>query len=77
MPQLPTPMAIFFSRTLCPGRYQFFFTRAGFVNQQYRAKGNDDGAVLSVKPGQSGTTNDRETPSRVDSRCDFTRFWPS
>jgi 5-hydroxyisourate hydrolase-like protein (transthyretin family) len=26
-----------------PGHYQFFATRAGFVEQQYQSKGNDDG----------------------------------
>ena len=42
----------FLLKDVVPGRYQFFATRAGFVNQQYQAKGNDDGAVLSLKPGE-------------------------
>ncbi len=43
----------FLLKDVVPGRYQFFSTRAGFVNQQYQAKGNDDGAVLSLKPGEA------------------------
>jgi len=43
----------FLLKDVVPGRYQFFATRAGFVNQQYQAKGNDDGAVLSLKPGET------------------------
>ena len=41
----------FLIKDVAPGRYRFFATRAGFVNQQYQAKGTDDGAVLSLKPG--------------------------
>jgi len=43
----------FLLKDVVPGRYQFFATRAGFVNQQYQAKGNDDGAVLSLKAGDT------------------------
>jgi hypothetical protein len=43
----------FLLKDVVPGRYQFFATRAGFVNQQYQAKGTDDGAVLSLKPGET------------------------
>ncbi|MGZ4732378.1 MAG: carboxypeptidase regulatory-like domain-containing protein [Terriglobales bacterium] len=35
-----------------PGRYRFSATRPGFVNQQYQAKGSDDGALLSLKSGE-------------------------
>ena len=41
----------FLLKDVAPGRYRFFATRAGFVDQQYQAGGNDDGAVLSLKPG--------------------------
>ena len=41
----------FLIKDVAPGRYRFFATRPGFVNQQYQARGNDDGAVLSLKPG--------------------------
>ncbi|MGA9812517.1 MAG: carboxypeptidase regulatory-like domain-containing protein [Terriglobales bacterium] len=41
----------FLIKDVVPGRYHFFATRAGFVNQQYQARGNADGAVLSLKPG--------------------------
>ena len=42
----------FLLKDVVPGRYQFFATGAGFVDQHYQAKGSDDGAVLSVKPGE-------------------------
>ena len=42
----------FFLKEVVPGRYRFFATRAGFVDQQYQAKGTDGGAVLALKPGQ-------------------------
>ena len=41
----------FHLKDVVPGRYRFFATRPGFVDQQYQATGNDDGAVLSLKPG--------------------------
>jgi Carboxypeptidase regulatory-like domain len=41
----------FLIKDVAPGRYRFFATRAGFVDQQYQAKGNNEGAVLSLKPG--------------------------
>jgi protocatechuate 3,4-dioxygenase beta subunit len=34
------------------GRYEFFATRAGFVDQHYQAKGDESGATLSLKPGE-------------------------
>src|SRR5438309_1550766 len=42
----------FFLKEVVPGRYRFFATRAGFVDQQYQAKGTDGGAVVALKPGQ-------------------------
>jgi Carboxypeptidase regulatory-like domain len=42
----------FLLKDVPPGRYRFVATRPGFVNQQYQAKGNDDGALLSLKPGE-------------------------
>jgi hypothetical protein len=42
----------FLLKDVAPGRYQFFATRVGFVGQQYQSKGNDGGAVLTLKPGQ-------------------------
>jgi hypothetical protein len=35
-----------------PGRYHFSALHAGFVTQSYQAKGADDGAVLSLRPGE-------------------------
>jgi hypothetical protein len=42
----------FLLKDLVPGRYRFAASRAGFVTQSYKAKGTDDGAVLSLKPGE-------------------------
>ena len=33
------------------GRYEFFATHPGFVDQHYQAKGGEEGATLSLKPG--------------------------
>ena len=41
----------FLLKDVPPGRYRFVATRPGFVNQPYQAKGSDDGALLSLKPG--------------------------
>jgi hypothetical protein len=43
----------FLLKNVAPGRYEFFATHAGFVNQQYEATGTGDGAVLALKPGQT------------------------
>jgi len=42
----------FLLKDVAPGRYQFFASRAGFVDQQYESQGTDGGAVLDLKPGQ-------------------------
>lgn len=42
----------FILKDVVPGRYQFFATRPGFVEQKYQAQGIDGGAVLSLKPGE-------------------------
>jgi len=42
----------FLLKDVAPGRYHFFATRVGFVGQQYQSKGDDGGAVLTLKPGQ-------------------------
>ena len=41
----------FLLKDVVSGRYRFFASRAGFVEQQYQAKGNGDGALLLLKPG--------------------------
>jgi hypothetical protein len=33
--------------------YGFFATHIGYLEQQYRAKGTEDGAALSLTPGQT------------------------
>jgi protocatechuate 3,4-dioxygenase beta subunit len=35
-----------------PGRYKFFASRTGYVNQEYKAKGTVRGALLALQPGQ-------------------------
>jgi hypothetical protein len=42
----------FLLKDLVPGRYHFAASHAGFVTQSYEAKGTDEGAVLSLKPGE-------------------------
>jgi len=42
----------FILKDVVPGRYQFFATRPGFLEQKYQAKGIEGGAVLSLKPGE-------------------------
>jgi len=42
----------FLLKDVAPGRYHFFATRAGFVDQEYQSQGTDGGAPLSLKPGQ-------------------------
>jgi len=42
----------FFFQDVMPGRYHFSALHAGFVTQSYQAKGTDDGAVLSLRPGE-------------------------
>src|SRR5437868_10773692 len=42
----------FLLKEVVPGRYRFFATRAGFVDQQYQSQGTDAGAVLALKHGQ-------------------------
>ncbi|HYL12056.1 MAG TPA: carboxypeptidase regulatory-like domain-containing protein [Terriglobales bacterium] len=43
---------LFVLKDVAPGRYQFFATHTGFVDQQYQATGSDGGALLALKPGQ-------------------------
>jgi hypothetical protein len=42
----------FLLKDVVSGRYQFFATHAGFVDQQYQSKGIDSGALLTLRPGQ-------------------------
>lgn len=42
----------FLIKDVPPGRYSFVAIRAGFVDQHYQSHGNDEGAVLSLTPGQ-------------------------
>lgn len=35
-----------------PGRYMFFASHTGYIGQQYRAKGTNEGAMLALAPGQ-------------------------
>ncbi len=35
-----------------PGRYRFWASHTGYIGQQYRAKGVNQGAVLTLAPGQ-------------------------
>jgi Carboxypeptidase regulatory-like domain len=43
----------FLLKDIVPGRYRFFATRAGFVDQPYQARGNGQGALLSLKSGET------------------------
>ncbi len=42
----------FVLKDITPGRYHFSAIHTGFVTQSYQAKGADDGAVLSLRPGE-------------------------
>jgi len=42
-------------KNVIAGRYQFFAQHVGYVDQQYRAKGTGEGAVLALQPGQEIT----------------------
>ena len=42
----------FLLKDVPPGRYRFVATRPGFVNQPYQARGSNDGALLSLRPGE-------------------------
>ncbi len=42
----------FVLKDVVPGRYHFSAIHAGFVTQSYQAKGGDEGAVLSLRPGE-------------------------
>jgi protocatechuate 3,4-dioxygenase beta subunit len=42
----------FLLKDVAPGRYQFFATRTGFVDQQYQSEDPDSGAVLALRPGK-------------------------
>ncbi len=42
----------FVLKDIPPGRYHFFASHAGFIDQQYKAGTNDDGPVFSLKPGE-------------------------
>jgi 5-hydroxyisourate hydrolase-like protein (transthyretin family) len=37
------------------GKYTFFAVRAGYVQQHYKSHGTDEGAVLTLSPGQKLT----------------------
>ena len=41
----------FLLKDIKEGRYEFFATRPGFVDQHYQAKGGEKGATLALKPG--------------------------
>jgi protocatechuate 3,4-dioxygenase beta subunit len=43
----------FLLKDIVPGRYRFFAMRAGFVEQHYQAKANNEGAALSLKSGET------------------------
>jgi hypothetical protein len=43
---------LFVLKDVPAGRYRFFATHTGFVDQQYQAKGSNGGAVFALKPGQ-------------------------
>ena len=43
---------LFTLKNVRPGRYQFFATRAGFVEQHYNAGANDNGPIFSLRPGE-------------------------
>src|SRR2546426_510668 len=42
-------------KDVAPGRYNFFATRTGYVDQPYQSNGTDSGAVLALQPGQQLT----------------------
>ena len=42
-------------KDVAPGRYNFFATRPGYVDQAYQSNGTDGGAVLALHPGQQLT----------------------
>jgi Carboxypeptidase regulatory-like domain len=42
----------FLLKDVAAGRYQFFATRTGFVDQQYQSEAPDSGAVLALRPGE-------------------------
>ena len=39
-------------KKIAPGRYSFFATHAGYLTQQYQARGLSQGAILTLTPGQ-------------------------
>jgi hypothetical protein len=45
----------FLLKDVAPGRYLFFATHVGFVDEQYQSSGNDGGAVLALKREQKIT----------------------
>lgn len=42
-------------KNVTAGRYNFIASHAGYVDRQYKAQGSDEGAVLSLEPGQEFT----------------------
>jgi hypothetical protein len=75
----------FLLKDLVPGHYHFAANRTGFVTQSYQAKGTDDGAVLSLRPGEqvsdvvfrmmvSGVVTGRVT--NEDGEPMISRSWP-
>ena len=42
----------FLLKDVPPGRYRFVAARPGFVNLPYQARGSNDGALLSLRPGE-------------------------
>jgi protocatechuate 3,4-dioxygenase beta subunit len=49
------PEGQFVVQGVAPGRYQFFATHSGYVNRFYLSEEMDEGAMLSLKPGQKIT----------------------
>ena len=45
----------FIIKDVAPGRYNFFATRTGYVDQPYQSNGTENGAVLALQSGQQLT----------------------
>lgn len=42
-------------KNITPGRYEFTASHTGYVDRKYQSKGNDEGAVLALQPGDDVT----------------------
>jgi len=42
-------------KNITPGRYESIASHTGYVDRKYQAKGNEEGAVLALQPGQEVT----------------------